>query len=56
MIKIQRRIEEQEEASLSLVPPHGIICKHDDMTLADRDVDNRGRIRQFRPSGQHATD
>ena len=49
-------IEEQREAAVSLMPPERIIGEHDDVALADGDIDNRRATCEFRTAGQHSAD
>src|SRR5262249_16319857 len=51
IVVIQGRVEDQEKAPLRLVPPHGIIGEHQDVTITYRDVDNGRSVGQFRPTG-----
>ena len=46
--------EQKKEAALRLVTPHRIVCKHQNVSTPDRNVNHGRRIRQLRASRKHA--
>ena len=54
MIEVQRRIEEQREAAVRLMPPHRVVGEHHDVAFAHRDVNHRWFADQFAPAGEHS--
>ncbi len=56
MVIVEHRIEQEHEAALGYLPPHGVVGKKDDVSPAERDIDDRRRPSQLRASCQHAAD
>src|SRR6202044_3535150 len=56
MIVVERGVEQEHEAALRLLTPHGIVGKKHNVTAAERHIDEGGSAGQFRATGQHAAD
>src|ERR1700677_3180895 len=56
MIVVERGVEQEHEAALRLLTPHGIVGKEHNVTAAERHIDDGGSAGQFRAPRQHAAD
>ncbi len=56
VVVMERRVEQEHEAAVGLVPPHRVVAEEDDVTLPERHVDDRGRSRELGAPREHAAD
>src|SRR6185295_193125 len=56
VVVVHRRVEQQKETTLGLMPPHRVVREHHHVTLADRNIYNRRLAGKLRPARKHSAD
>src|SRR5262245_60128849 len=56
MIVMQSGVKEQEERTLSLMPPHRVGCEHHNVAFADRYIENGRLAGKLASPRQHSAD